>query len=292
MNLRKKTLENLREMINEKTEYRSGPKIVNFFNELGFNDSYGGQPFPSRWIFTDDRLSKINGTPALDVCLKNVFAPINFVGRVLELDANISEFNQFLAFDKWKVVRNNAEITFQKLDKVEIKTEDVVNNENEFLSREFSNVNINGLGLEANIADVLKFRITEIEQCFSAGASLAAIILAGSALEGIFLGLAIQHPKHFNLANSSPKDVKNNNKVKQFHDWSLSSFIDVARELSLIQHDTQKFSHSLRDFRNYIHPYEQMSTGFNPRLHTAKISLQVLKAAIHEISDNIKKIRS
>jgi hypothetical protein len=56
--------------------------------------------------------------------------------------------------------------------------------------------------------------------------------------------------------------------------------------------DTQKFSHSLRDFRNYIHPFEQMSSGFNPREHTAKICLQVLKAAIYEISENIEKIRT
>lgn len=40
----------------------------------------------------------------------------------------------------------------------------------------------------------------------------------------------------------------------------------------------------LRDFRNYIHPYEQWSSGFNPDEHTALISWQVLKAAIHDLS--------
>ena len=85
---------------------------------------------------------------------------------------------------------------------------------------------------------------------------------------------------------------KKTGKVKQFHEWSLSGFIDVARELRIIQHDTQKFSHSLRDFRNYIHPFEQMSSGFKPREHTAKICLQVLKAAIYEIGENIDKIRT
>jgi hypothetical protein len=114
------------------------------------------------------------------------------------------------------------------------------------------------------------------------------ILLAGSTLEGILLGLASKYPRHFNTAKSSPKD--SNAKVKQFYEWSLSSFIDVARDLGLIQHDTQKFSHSLRDFRNYIHPFEQMSSGFSPREHTAKICLQVLKAAVHEISENIGKV--
>jgi len=117
---------------------------------------------------------------------------------------------------------------------------------------------------------------------------LSVILLAGSTLEGLLLGMAIKHPKQFNTSKSSPKD--SNGKVKQFHDWSLSTFIDVARDIGLIQYDTHKFSHSLRDFRNYIHPFQQMSSGFSPREHTAKICLQVLKAAIYEISENIGKI--
>lgn len=290
MILSKRTLEKLRELINEETEYRSGPKLVEFFNRHGFNDSYG-QGFPSRWMFTDDKLGQINGTPDIDKCIKNVLFPINFIGRFQELDEHIRDFNQYLTFDKWKIVRNQADISFQKLEKVEI--DDSIQgkeSENEFLSREFSDVNVTRLGLEGAVADVLQHRIKEIEKCFSGEAPLAVILLAGSTLEGVFLGLAINHPRQFNSAKSSPKD--NNGKVKQFHDWNLSGFIDVARELGLIQHDTQKFSHSLRDFRNYIHPFEQISSGFNPREHTAKICLQVLRAAIYEISENIERIRT
>ena len=289
MILGKKTLEKLRELINEETEYRSGSKLVQFFNELGFNDSYG-QGFPSRWMYTDSRLEIINGTPNLDKCIKGVFAPINFVGRIQELDSFIQDFNRFLAFDKWKVIRKEADITFQRLKKIEIDTENAKETENEFLSREFTDVNIKGLGLESAVADVLQYRIKEIEKCFSSGSPLAVILLAGSTLEGILLGLAIKYPKLFNTAKSSPKD--GNGKVRQFHEWSLSGFIDVARDLGLIQLDTHKFSHSLRDFRNYIHPFEQMSSGFSPREHTAKICLQVLKAAIYEINENIGKYRT
>ena len=104
MHLHKKTLEKLRDLINEETEYRSGPKLVQFFNELGFNDTYG-QGFPSRWMYTDEKLSIINGTPELDNCIRNLFAPVNFIGRIDELDKFISEFNQYLAFDGWKVIR-------------------------------------------------------------------------------------------------------------------------------------------------------------------------------------------
>ena len=287
MILNKKTLEKLRHLINEETEYRSGPKLVQFFNDLGFNDSYG-HAFPSRWLYTDQKLDEINGAPELEKCIKNVFAPVNFLGRYQELDSYIKDFNQLLAFDGWKIVRNGSDITFQKMDKVEIDSDSSEATENEFLNREFTNVNLQGLGLESVVSDVLQYRIKEIEKCFSSNSPLAVILLAGSTLEGIFLGLAIKYPRQFNTAKSSPKD--SNGKVRQFHEWNLSGFIDVATDIGLIQHDTQKFSHSLRDFRNYIHPFEQMSSGFNPREHTAKICLQVLKAAISEINENLSKI--
>jgi hypothetical protein len=208
-----------------------------------------------------------------------------------KLDEHIRDFNQYLTFDKWKVVRNQAELTFQKLDKVEINEEiQGKDSDSEFLRREFKDIDLSHLGFEGAVSDVLRHRIKEIEKCFSAKSPLAVILLAGSTLEGILLGLAIKYPRQFNTSNASPKD--GTGKVKQFHDWNLNAFIDVARELRLIQHDTQKFSHSLRDFRNYIHPFEQMSHGFNPREHTAKICLQVLKAAIYEIGENINKIRT
>jgi hypothetical protein len=289
MILSKRTLQKLRDLINEETEYRSGPKIIQFFNEFGFNDEYG-QGFPSRWMFTDQKLEQINGTPNLDECIRKVLAPVNFIGHFQDLDQHINEFNQYLAFDKWKIVRDQAELKFQKLAKIEINEEHHNgNDENEFLNREFSDVNVSRLNLEGAISEVLEHRIDEIEKCFTGHSPLAVILLAGSTLEGILLGLATQYPKKFNTVNCSPKDGQTG-KVKMFQYWTLSNLIDAAKEMGLIQYDTHKFSHSLRDFRNYIHPYEQMASGFQPREHTAKICLQVLKAAITELSENIKKI--
>lgn len=288
MILTPKSLEKLRLLINEETEYRSGPQLVQFFNALGFNDSYG-QGFPSRWMFTDEKLKAINGSPELDKCIRNVLSPANFIGRISELDKHIAEFNKYLAFDKWKITRSGADIGFTRLQKIEIdEPSEASDNEDEFLKREFANVSVEKIGLEGVVSEILEQRIREIERCFPASAYLSVILLAGSTLEGLLLGLAVKHPKQFNSSKSSPKD--SSGKVKSFHDWSLSAFIDVARDLGLIQYDTHKFSHSLRDFRNYIHPFEQMSSGFSPREHTAKICLQVLKAAIHEISENVSKI--
>lgn len=281
MRISKKTAERLRNLINEETEYRSGPQLVNFFNQFGSRDYYG-QGFPSRWMYTDEKISQINGTPELDKCIKALFAPINFVGRFAELDIYINDFNQYLAFDNWKVERKGKEITFVKTDKIDSLEKNVFQNEDEFLNNEINNINIEAIGLDHIIIPTLKERIEEIKICLGAKASLSVIFLSGSTLEGILLGLALKRPKDFNLAKSAPKDKEG--KVRNFPDWTLSNFIDVSHELNLLKEDVKKFSHSLKDFRNYIHPYEQMSSKFSPDEQTAKICFQVLKAAINQLS--------
>ncbi len=119
MILSPKSLEKLRLLINEETEYRSGPQLVRFFNDLGFKDSYG-QGFPSRWVFTDDKLQSLNGSPELDKCIRTLLNPVNFIGRIEELDKHIGEFNKFLTFDKWRITRNGPDIEFTKQQKIEI----------------------------------------------------------------------------------------------------------------------------------------------------------------------------
>ncbi|WP_236306488.1 hypothetical protein [Dickeya zeae] len=195
-----------------------------------------------------------------------------------------------MAFDKWTVKRLEAEIIFEKKDKVVIDVGSQQGDpEDDFLRREFNNVEFTSDFIDPYIADVLKARIKEIEDCYPVGAYLSVIFLAGSTLEGFLLGVASKYPKAFNTTKSSPKD--NSGKIRQFHEWSLSSFIDVVKELGLIEYDTYRFSHTLRDFRNYIHPYQQLSHQFTPREHTAKICLQVLKASITEVNNHIGKLK-
>jgi len=225
MILQSKSVEKLRLLINEETQYRSGPQLVQFFNELGFSDQYG-QGFPSRASYTDDRLARINGTPELDKCIKKLFAPVNFIGRISDLDGFIKDFNQYLAFDKWKLLRNGAEINFVRLEQVEFDESSPALNEDEFLKREFQEVSIESIGLDGTVTEILKLRVNEIEKCLSVDAPLSVIFLAGSTLEGVLLGVALKYPKEFNQSKSSPKDK--DGKVRQYPDWALSNFIDVA----------------------------------------------------------------
>lgn len=150
-----------------------------------------------------------------------------------------------------------------------------------FLSKEFGEVSFNNIDIEESVKPILEGRLREAKRGLKTGNSLSVIFMCGSILEGLLLAIAQKNPKKFNSCKISPKDK--DDKVKPFHEWSLSQFINVANELGYLDIDTKKFSHVLRDFRNYIHPFEEMKSGFTPNQETAKICLQVLRAAVVNI---------
>jgi hypothetical protein len=163
----------------------------------------------------------------------------------------------------------------------EYKTE---KKEDDFLKMEFSEISLEEIGLEPDITNTINLRLNEIKKCIDADSPLAVIFLSGSTLEGILLGVALNHKEQFNKSKASPKDKEG--KVKKFQQWTLNDLIDVSYDLGILKEDVKRHSHELREFRNYIHVYEQVKSGFNPDLNTAKISWQVLNAAIFQISKN------
>ena len=158
--------------------------------------------------------------------------------------------------------------------------------DDDFLIREFSIPNIQKLPIEAAAVPIIESRLDEARIALKAGAHLSVIFLCGSVLEAVLLGAAQKEPARFNRAAASPKT--SDGKVKNFPEWGLAQFIDVACEIDLLKPDVKKFSHGLRDFRNYIHPYEQMVSRFTPDEHTAKLCFQVLKAALASVAGERK----
>ena len=151
-----------------------------------------------------------------------------------------------------------------------------------FLHKEFEIPNIQRLPVELPVAEIIEGRLNEARAALSVDAYLSVIFLCGSVLEGVLLGAAQREPAKFNLSPTSPK--RSDGKVKPFQAWTLAQFIDVACDINVLKPDVKEFSHGLRHFRNYIHPYEQMASKFTPDEHTAKVCFQVLKAALASVA--------
>ncbi len=154
--------------------------------------------------------------------------------------------------------------------------------EDEFLEREIAVPNLQKMPIDAQVVSIIEARLNETRVVLNAGAHLSVIFLCGSVLEAVLLGAARQDPASFNQANATPKTA--NGSPKRFHEWTLAQLIDVSCEVGVLKLDIKKFSHGLRDFRNYIHPYEQMISGFTPDKHTAKVCFHVLKAALASLA--------
>ena len=150
-----------------------------------------------------------------------------------------------------------------------------------FLNKEFEIPNLQKLPVDFAVSEIIQQRLEEARSCLNVGANLSVIFLCGSVLEAVLLGAAQKEPEKFNRSQASPK---RDGKTKPFQEWALSEFINVASDIGLLNPDIQKFSHGLRDFRNYIHPYQQLVSDFTPDEHTAKLCFQVLKAALADVS--------
>ena len=139
--------------------------------------------------------------------------------------------------------------------------------------------------VDPGLIPILENRFTEAQRCLS-HSPMATIMLCGSLLEGLLLGLANKKPADFNRSPQSPKDESG--KPKPFKDWSLAQLIDVAHNIGILRLDVKNFGQHLRNFRNYIHPYQQMKEGFEPDRYTAEMSLTAVKAAIYNLASNVR----
>jgi len=154
------------------------------------------------------------------------------------------------------------------------------NNTNEI--EDIGEIDFEILNIEPSLLKIIKQRTTEIAKCLKIGSPLAAILLCGSTLEGLLLDNATKHIIQFNQAKTTPRDNFGN--PKHLNEWTLHNLICVSCEVLDLGEDVKKFSSSLRDFRNYIHPKEQLKSNFQPDIHTADICFRVLKLAIIRLS--------
>lgn len=152
----------------------------------------------------------------------------------------------------------------------------------DFLERDFSEVDLSTLPSELTAQQLVQARLDEIEKCLTAEAPLAVILLVGSTLEGLLMEVALAHPTVFTSSVAAPK-VKG--QPKSLDSWTLSELITVSRALNVVGEDVLKYAHHVRDFRNYIHPRQQKRENFEPRMFTAQIAVQVLRAALADLKN-------
>jgi hypothetical protein len=133
--------------------------------------------------------------------------------------------------------------------------------------------------------DILTRRWKECVSCISANAPLAATVMMGGLLEGLFLARINreQNKRSIFTATNSPKDTRTRATLP-LKEWTLKDYIAVAHELSWISQSVRDVSQILRDYRNYIHPQKELSMQLALRIEDAQMFWMVCKAIVTQLS--------
>ena len=117
---------------------------------------------------------------------------------------------------------------------------------------------------DPKMRSILERRWHECVNCINASAPLAATVMMGGLLEALLLAKVHREPNKSTVFSSSkaPKD-KVTGKTKPLNEWALRNYIDVAHDLEWITSSAKDVGEVVRDYRNYVHPYKELSHGVN-----------------------------
>ncbi|SCZ67613.1 abortive infection family protein [Thiohalomonas denitrificans] len=150
--------------------YRSGPDLIDFFNQFGANEEYS-QGFPSRWVYAEGKLSELNGKPKFKSVIEHCVDPRHFFGSDFPADDAADYLNQYLEFDGYKLLKNGKAYSLSPIG------EGTINFEHAILENNAPNI------------DFIREQIYKCKSKVASGDHDGAITNARSLLEAVLLEL-------------------------------------------------------------------------------------------------------
>lgn len=185
-----------------------------------------------------------------------------------------------------KTSRNKYHVQLKSLRKVLIKlrSDNIITfgNSNTYSSE--NPPNFSSLIKDEKMRSILINRWNECTKCIEADAPLSSLIMMGGMLEAILLARINAHANKAEIINSKSAPIdKKTSKVSPLQEWTLKNYIDVSRELNWITQSTKDIGEVLRDYRNYIHPYKELSHGIKISKSDAELFWQITKSIINQL---------
>jgi len=129
---------------------------------------------------------------------------------------------------------------------------------------------------------VLEDYYSQAEKAFSAGSYLGALVACGSVVEGLLTWALLLQEEQALKSVGARKDKQG--QVRPLREWNLSNLIDVSNELNLVGKAAKQAAWALKDFRNFIHPYNLLQQSARPNQALAMSAM----AAVSEITRSLK----
>lgn len=247
IDVNEKTIEALGEIITgdaQLSPYRSGPELVNFFNQFGLNDSYGGG-FPSRWKYAEEKVRHFNSSNKLHLIIEEAVDPRNFLGTKFDIEDAVEYLNEFLYYEDLELKRRSKKYKLVNLAEPLVEIENNIftvegNPNHEFISEQIEKCrekiqNQDFDGAITNARSLLEAVLVEIEK---------KLVNDPPKYDGQIMKLFNRVRKELNL-DPSRKDLSKN--LKKI----LSGLINVVSGLAPIRNKMSD-SHA-REFKPSKH---------------------------------------
>ncbi len=129
---------------------------------------------------------------------------------------------------------------------------------------------------DPELKEILTRDFLEIQRAYISSCWKSVIILCGGAIEAILTDLLLANESQ---AKASPKAQK----IPDISRWKLSNIIDVCVDLKLVSSGVEKLSHSLREYRNLVHPGNEIRNKLTFDAEEARIALEVLNIVYRDL---------
>lgn len=245
--------------------YRSGPKLVDFFNKMGFREVYG-QGFPSRVAFAKDKVSELNGKPKLKDAVKEMLDPRLWLGMSIgTVESCAEQINEILRYDGYEVVKDG---NFYKVRELAGAVIDVEHHFEE--SEEISEL-------------VIEEQIQKCREKLEAGDYSGAITNARSLIEAVCVKIE---------ADLDPDNAKVNdgdllklfNRVRKLLNLDPSRQ-DISDSLKQVLAGLSSIINGLAAMRNKMS--DAHGVAYKPSRHHAKLAVNSAKTLVDFLFDSM-----
>lgn len=130
---------------------------------------------------------------------------------------------------------------------------------------------------DAKIRAIVERDYVEIQRAFVAQCWKSTIILAGGAIEAVLTDILVARESAAKAASKAPKRP-------EIVKWDLADLIEVAVELRAVSAAVSKLSHPVREYRNLVHPGNEMRTAMQFGREEARIAIEVLNILHRDLS--------
>jgi hypothetical protein len=132
------TIKHLSRIINgdcDYTPYLTGSMLVELFNRYGFRDTYG-QGFPSRWLYVEEKIKKLNGSVKLAKVIEEIVDPRSYYDTEFKVAEAVDKINNIISYDGYLLIEKGKRYKIVNTESVYIEPESLGEIENDFLTEQ------------------------------------------------------------------------------------------------------------------------------------------------------------